>query len=119
MGFTTNCFIKKSSPKLISKLREMGYIIMKSTQRANCLRTTCGCVVGRVHVPYPLTYSHAVDCGENEDLFLAIAALRNDSDKYQWFTDGQIWFKSDADCHLGNSTLFHKASINEIRERFR
>lgn len=26
-----------------------------------------------------------IDCGENEDLFLAIAALRDDTDKYQWF----------------------------------
>lgn len=27
----------------------------------------------------------AIDCGENEDLFLAIAALRDDSDYMQWF----------------------------------
>lgn len=26
-----------------------------------------------------------IDCGENEELFLAIAALRNDTDRYQWF----------------------------------
>lgn len=33
-----------------------------------------------------------VDCGANEFLFLAIAALRYDTDDSQWFTDGEDWF---------------------------
>lgn len=26
-----------------------------------------------------------IDCGTNEELFLALAALRDDTDKFQWF----------------------------------
>jgi hypothetical protein len=33
---------------------------------------------------------YCIDCGENINLFLAIASLRDDTDKYQWFTDGRI-----------------------------
>lgn len=34
-----------------------------------------------------------VDCGTNEELFLAIAALRDDSDYMQWFVDKDgKWF---------------------------
>lgn len=31
-------------------------------------------------------FINGIDCGDNEDLFLAIAALRDDSDYMQWFT---------------------------------
>ncbi len=29
--------------------------------------------------------SHWIDCGTNEELFLALAALNNETDKNQWF----------------------------------
>ena len=37
------------------------------------------------------------DCGEDEELFLAVAALRNDTDMYQWFVsdiDNGDWIQS-------------------------
>ena len=37
----------------------------------------------------------AIDCGTNEDLFLAIAALREDSDYMQFFTDGTEFILCD------------------------
>ena len=42
-----------------------------------------------------------VDCGKNEELFLAIAALRNDSDIHQWFVhqDGSF-LKCDCDSKI-------------------
>jgi len=55
----------------------------------------------------------------SKECFLAIAALRDDSDKHQWFTDGQIWVKSDVRCFVCNSLKFHKASINELIEHFK
>lgn len=68
-----------------------------------------------------------IDCGTNEELFLAIAALRDDTDKYQWFTDGDLWFKcGDEVC---NETIeyylnkygrkIHKATVNELIEHFK
>jgi hypothetical protein len=59
-----------------------------------------------------------VDCGANEELFLAIAALRDDTDKYQWFTDGDLWFKcGDEVCNEGRK--IHKATVNELIEHFK
>lgn len=79
-----------------------------------------------------------VDCGTNEDLFLAIAALRDDSDIHQWFI-------LDKNTIIENSKIYqnglykkgsiikccwesiednccgfkaHKASINELIEYF-
>ena len=41
------------------------------------------------NIPHP-DETDSVDYGTNEELFLAIAALRDDTDKYQWFTDGEM-----------------------------
>ena len=60
-------------------------------------------------------------CGTNEELFLAIAALRDDADKNQWFTDGnEYWqqciggFKFPS---LAKEKL-HKATVQELIEHF-
>ena len=68
-----------------------------------------------------------IDCGMNEELFLAIAALRDDTDKYQWFTDGNKWilcpeikfstyWVNDIDVNLD---AIHKATVNELIEHFK
>ena len=69
---------------------------------------------------------NAVDCFENEDLFLAVAALRDDSNEHQWFiwdddeNEGDKWKLYD-----GNSNwswwIFevHKATIEELIEHFK
>ena len=33
----------------------------------------------------------AIDCRSNPDLFKAVAAIRDDSDYLQWYTDGDNW----------------------------
>ncbi len=72
--------------------------------------------------------TRTVDCGTNEELFLAIAALRNDTDKNQWFTDGDkwilcpeikfstYWVYNDVDVNLD---VIHKATVNELIEHFK
>ena len=70
----------------------------------------------------------SINCDDNEDLFLAIAALRDDSDKYQWFVlneDAGIpedWMKCSAknmrvffgdDPLIINYTNWHKATVEE------
>ena len=75
----------------------------------------------------------AIDCGENEDLFLAIAALRDDSDASQWFVmdmDEYInipigaWFKATdmkGGFHVGcdiEPLYCHKASVQELIGHF-
>ena len=69
-----------------------------------------------------------VDCGANEELFLAIAALRDDIDKFQWFTDGDKWILCPAikfstywvynDIDVNIDTV-HKATVDELIEHFK
>ena len=39
-----------------------------------------------------------IDCGTNEELFLAIAALRDDTDKLQWFISPEGAWVYNKDC---------------------
>ena len=80
----------------------------------------------------PLGYleelSRSIDCGANEELFLSIASLRDDTDKYQWFTDGDKWIMcpeikfstywayNDIDV---NTDTIHKATVKELIEHFK
>ena len=124
--FTTPCFIRKNTPELREKLRKLGYIISETLVITNFDEIVCydniayGC-------EYPCEYRQkAIDCGTNEDLFIALAALRDDTDKNQWLTDGKIWGKFDEDSFLHPIQIInylqskgHKATIEEIIEHFK
>lgn len=78
------------------------------------------------NIPHP-DETDSIDCGTNEELFLALAALRDDVDTYQWFTDGKEWFQCQylkAGMHYQDKPeiLFekwHKATVNELIEHFK
>lgn len=69
-----------------------------------------------------------IDCGDNEDLFFALATLRDDTDKWQLFVfdgidvpdyflqKGDMWICS-LDKHLVENC--HKATVEEIIEHFK
>jgi len=145
MGFTTLCFIRKNTPELRKKLEELGYEILnsgnttldahnydgngshKSIEEGRAIITSYGNLYGVIYNVDTVTKKGRIDCGTNEELFLAIAALRDDTDKYQWFTDGDLWFKcGDEVC---NETIeyylnkygrkIHKATVNELIEHFK
>ncbi len=107
MGFTTACYIRKNSKELQNKLKELGYRICPCCDFENAvwLSTLISepfkgepSVHGigywdkefEVSTPkqecedFAKTTSN-IDCGENEELFLALTALRDDSDYMQWF----------------------------------
>ena len=106
MGFTTQCFIRKNTPELRKKLEELGYEILnsgnttldahnydgngshKSIEEGRAIITSYGNLYGVIYDIDTVTKKGRIDCGTNEELFLAIATLRDDTDKYQWFTDG-------------------------------
>lgn len=127
MGFTTAAFIRRNTPELWKKLEELGYKKygnpFQITDDSKLITTIDG-----EYVPYnvPLDDSF-IDCGTNEALFLAIAALRDDTDKNQWFTDGNLWFKcGDEMCdetikyYLNRyNREIHKASVEELIEHFK
>lgn len=146
MGFTTQCFIRKNTPELRKKLEELGYEILnsgnttldahnydgngshKSIEEGRAIITSYGNLYGMIYDIDTVTKKGRIDCGTNEELFLAIAALRDDTDKYQWFTDGDkwilcpeikfstYWVYNDIDVNIDT---VHKATVDELIEYFK
>ncbi len=138
--FTTPCFIRKNTPELQKRLEVLGY---KPFGYMDGLFIACDHISGEFETfdkdglpnilknPYNET-PEIVDCGENEELFLAIAALRDDSDERQWFTDGKEWFICDYEsieqkreetkaCNYFGAYIYHshKATVEELIEHFK
>lgn len=146
MGFTTPCFIRKNTANIRNRLKELGYYCNPYLGWHNL----CTCMFGIISV-----YSWRdddinalkeiydfIDCGTNEDLFLAIAALRDDSNYMQWFIADSILSVSYDDS-IGNDHYFtepkgimffwdenwdnatiisgryHKATVDELIEHFK
>lgn len=140
MGFTTQCFIRKNTQELRRGLEELGYSHGKPKYYADddnkydfimCNNGIFFLLSQKNHVirnGHPLKKYGSIDCGTNEELFLAIAALRDDTDKYQWFTDGDkwilcpeikfssYWVYNDIDV---NTDTIHKATVDELIEHFK
>ena len=133
--FTTPCFIRKNTPELRKKLEELGYTNTPSGR-------------GEWFIPieeleylvtYPISgcyqgcngywYEDDFDCGTNEELFFALAALRDDTDKNQWVIDEANecfgWENSWSICDKDDMnervvyTHYRKATVEEIIEHFK
>ena len=93
--FIQKCFIRKNTEYLRDKLTELGYEHYKNIDEYKCHSTYIVSDNGRTLFYYDgfnneniiNSMSNFIDCKKNEELFLAIAALRDDSDDYQWFID--------------------------------
>lgn len=135
MGFTTPCFILKNTPELRKKLEKLGYYLHPECiddDRGNYLFVNREYYLNR-----PLGYleelSRSIDCGTNEELFLAIAALRDDTNYMQWFVctndykefDGKEWKVGDFDLNTCPDDFdnilpnWRKATVNELIEHFK
>lgn len=145
MGFTAPCFIRKNTKELRKKLEELGYEILnsgdttldahnydgkgshKSIEEGKVIITSYGNLYGVIYDVDTVTKKGRIDCGTNEEFFLAIASLRNDTDKNQWFTDGDKWilcpeikfstYWAYNDVYINTDTI-HKATVNELIELF-
>ena len=139
--FTTPCFIRKNTPELREKLEKLGYTCSLylfgggfiSIGNLFYLRTlpTKGQYQGMQTLMHD---SSVIDCGTNEAMFFALAALRDDTDKDQWFTnstDWAIWREEGSfrgkpitgfEFHYLPSSIdydsYHKATVEEIIEHF-
>ena len=121
MRFTTPCFIRKNSKELQKKLADIGYSICLCANFENPVWLNTLPINGTIHgkgyldveMEFPdLTVEKElnrfvsenpkhVDCGTNEELFLAIAALRDDYDCNQYF-----WYEDELlKCIGGGSTV--------------
>lgn len=91
--FTTPCFIRKNTSELRKKLEELGYIshIYNNNDTNNIYVDKLGIYISIDIENQP----YFIDCNENEELFLALAALRDDKPDYQWF----LWKDNDCKYH--------------------
>lgn len=141
--FTQPCFIQKNTPELRKKLEELGYKDYGNLRyygdpiiiycNVNHFFTSPFVLEGK---QYRGKYDNFIDCGDNEELFLAIAALRDDTDKHQWFIydsmdckveelRDRFWFKCEEDKvqdHMFYDAMYlncTKATVEEIIEHFK
>lgn len=132
MSFTTPCFIRKNTPELRGKLRELGYKVLTNFSTFPCLATMPddGIVVPATEI----NRNRVFDFGDNEELFLALAALRDDTDYMQWFTNGTDFIKCEREywpdmyfvlCsgkgkdYMNELAKYHKATPTEIIAHFK
>lgn len=138
--FIQPAFICKNTPELRKKLEGIGYKLNNGKWMGKYLATF------RIKDTKEWRYvaspkwdlgnnpdkDISIDCGTNEDLFLAIAALREDTDNNQFFTNGNDWaIYMDNINNIGLSGFdyynlphdiripLHKASVKEIIEYFK
>lgn len=148
MGFTTPCFIRKNTQELRRGLEELGYFNDSPEWTNNCsiiwayqypmkgFDTPNYVIPDSFDIPFDkhsALCGKFVDCGTNEELFLAIAALRDDTDNNQLFTNGKgDWgiYRDGSDGGLSgmdfygmpndfNLSYYHKATVNELIEHFK
>ena len=133
--FTEACFIRKNTYDLRHSLNNIG--------KTNCTQNVFPILISNYEIYYGvhdfeesidnLMLNGFIDCGTNEELFLAIAALRDDSDKHQWFImDAEIyteiskgdWFVATdikGGKHVGTQIdplYCHKATVEELIKHF-
>ena len=134
--FTSKCFIRKNTPELINELIDLGYV-KAFFDEEYAEGEVYGLILndgdieplehGIQEMELMFTYNF-VDCDDNEELFLALAALRDDTDKWQLFVfdgidvpdyflqKGDMWICS-LDKHLVENC--HKATVEELIEYFK
>lgn len=144
--FTQSAFIRKNTPDLLKKLEELGYKIDTKICRmpdSDTLYITATGVYATYSDMEVIDESDGfIDCETNEDLFLALAALRDDLSMNQWhIADSDIrylWSDQIGNDHCGTikkgeyffwelwveySNVFkgeyHKATPAELIEHFK
>lgn len=131
--FTQQCFIRSARKELSFNVAALGYTPMFQLFRNNIEGNNLVLEVGTWHFTDSDNHPDSIDCGTNEDLFLALAALRGDKDYMQWFTDGTYFIQCDRQdwidmystlCSGGKYTIeeldrFHKATVKELIEHFK
>jgi hypothetical protein len=130
--FLYSCFIRKNTPELRKKLEELGYekylpLRDDDNYEGYCIAT----LNGAYHlITIDLSKGNHIDCGTNEELLLAIAALRDDSDYMQVFkmNNENDWYrhipahrdsKDESAYKVLREDKWHKATVEELIEYFK
>lgn len=136
--FVQPCFIRKNTPELRRKLKELGQLENTLDDfKEEWLAANYGRFIS-VSEGFQNLNSEDIDCGTNEELFLALAALQDDTDIDQWFVykpgeKGETWFICDYydieaernapstrnSCQAAWFYKSHKATVEELIEHFK
>ena len=85
MKYLQHCFIRKNTPELHKKLKELGYRHNDLDDgKGKWLAANHGMFIS-VDKGFERLPLEDIDCGTNEELFLALAALNCENDYMQWF----------------------------------
>ena len=145
--FTTPCIIGKNTPELREKLENLGYKYSGADGKTLDYIITFPhkalySIFDKWHIiKQPKVFSKWIPCGaDNEELFLALAALRDDSpiNSYYWFKDKLVICYNIFDlninqnityrfqsvdnpkiCFSSNIDIMRKATVEEIIEHFK
>lgn len=117
--FPNSAFVNVVSDDLMNKLNELGYydtwsggIHSEELKTYTWITNCCWGLTG-----FKPEENKYIDCGNNVDLFLAIASIRNDTDKGQWFVDDTtgIWERFNNDLPSRYMQMEgHKATVEEL-----
>lgn len=127
MKFQHSAFIRRNTPALRKKLEDLGIKPNRMDDDIEnydrWLITNHGLYISIF--PECIPFETDIDCGTNESLFLAIAAIREDSDYMQWFYNKNGWFQCSKEnikydvsvpaCIISDAK---KASLKELEEHF-
>lgn len=129
MSFIQPCFIRKSPKYLTERVYRLGgrsgdgfwssnirTLLVVEQDRFFCLDDEWSNAERLIEKGY-------IDCCTNEDLFIALSALRDDNDFNQWFiSENSEWWKNGHhDQPLNKSSLlgWRKATTKELIEHFK
>lgn len=141
--FTQSCLIRKNTEEIRDKIRKLGYKIASKThfeERRRGILCRSKLAIGIPDDCYEFSLDkylkdnpNIIDCGTNELLFIALAALSDDSDINQWFVHNTLGFfiectheefhlfafnPFDALDYKDTKDEFHKATPQELIEHF-
>lgn len=149
MKFTTPCFVRvedaEKRDELLDWLQDIGYDLYQSARSLNYPILCCNMIddePGNVYGEYAeeltgLCGIFAYDCGENIELFKALAAMNDENDREQWFINDayanigcEMWHLCEeskfkhyyVDWEDGETDIrsqFRKATVEEIVEHFK
>lgn len=124
MAFIQECFVRNPENKfrLIVELELLGYRSMYMVWRNNIEGANLVCEGQTWHCTDSDNKPWCIDCGTNEGMFLALAALRDDTDRNQYFVDdvAGVWERSESELPSKYMQLYgHKATAEEIVEHFK
>ena len=127
MNFKYSAFVKiadsQKRKEVIEFLEGLGYELDYNCNKSGTviIKTYEKCIY---NILYPSNYKDGVtfDCGENIELFEAIAAINDENDFMQWFVSfdyGEDWMLSFQERLYINNTDWRKATPEQLIEYFK